>query len=145
MRRDSPAGLGARVVAERYRREVARLRAAWPTRLISLAEALEDPRPVIPLADGTLHEIDREHLEKMASRIPRILWGVATLPILLRYERDGSGRARYVVVGDDWQKRIVGLLVHGELRADGARELEVSEARVLLTHYRSLVFVGLNL
>ena len=134
-----------RIVASAYRREVSKLQSYMPASYVSLREALSSPRPGVPLNDGTFHEFDPEHLRLASEAIPRILWSLVNLPIVLYYEKDADGRRRFLVAGDAWQRRAVEMLLTGRLAADGRSELDSEEAYRLLSRYRSLFFVSLRL
>lgn len=140
-----PSERQKRLVTSKYRREVSKLQSYWPASFITLEEAMSSNKPGIPLLDGTFHEFDPEHIKGMAREIPKILWPLINLPILLHYERDSTGRTLFRVAGDSWQRRAVALLLTGELTADGKSVLEASEALELLSKYRSLFFVTLKL
>lgn len=140
-----PSERQKRLVTSKYRSEVSRLQSYWPASFITLEEAISLDKPGVPLLNGYFHEFDPDHVREMASEIPRILWPLVNLPILLHYEKDPSGRSFFRVSGDSWQRRAVGLLLTGDLTADGKDALEASEALQLLTKYRSLIFVTLKL
>jgi len=67
------------------------------------------------------------------------------VPILLSYVKEEDGAARYLVMGDRWQRRLAELMVRGDYSSEGVTELSVDEFVKLLREFRSLVFVSLSL
>ncbi len=133
--------LGERV-ARRYREEVRKLQAYWPAESVTVAEAAAG-RKRVRLHSGDTHFFDDSEVEDVASRVPVYMRELARLPILFMYHRDRSG-ARYLVLGDQWQRRLVEILLRGEFSYDGVRELRVSEFIELARRYRSLIFVRIG-
>ena len=133
-----------RLVTERYRRDISSLQAYWPQELFTLEHLLRTGSTRIKLVNGEEHYIDREQLEKLSRIIPKYLWELVKLPLLFRYERDERGRSWYIVLGDNWQKRAVELILTGKLTSEGRSMVGVEEFRRIIREFDTLVFVGLK-
>jgi len=134
-----------KIIEKRYRTDIGKLQAYWPVELITLEDIIEHGVSHVKLANGESHEIDDQQARRMADVIPDYLWSLVRLPLLFRYERDDSGRSWYVVLGGNWEKRAVELLLTGKMTSDGKERIGVAEFRRLLSNYQSLVFVSLGL
>ncbi|ADL19720.1 hypothetical protein ASAC_1315 [Acidilobus saccharovorans 345-15] len=132
----------ARHITKVYTEEVRRLQASWPSKQVRLRE-LRDTDYII-LNDGTSHEFDKDEVSRLLSQVPEYFWDFMTVPLLLYYIRTESGVAKYVVVGNRWQRRLAEIMLRGDYTAEGIGELSVDEFLVIIGKYRSLVFVSLS-
>lgn len=132
-----------RRVEKRYREDLRRLRAYWPAEQVTLAQAARGRRS-IRLHSGDTHEFDEVELRDALSRVPRVFHGNMRLPITLRYTKSQTG-AYYEVLGDNWQARLVELLLTGTYSYRGLRRLTVSQFISLNRRYRTLIFVSITL
>jgi uncharacterized protein (UPF0216 family) len=126
-------------VYTKYLQEVRVLTGLLPAEQLSLEELLKNPRPSVRLRDGTMHRIDREDLERMASRLPWYMHSLTRLPLVV--VKDGES---YRLTGDKWSLRSVSLLLRGELGLDPSPVLRLGELERLLRDYRSLVFITIK-
>jgi uncharacterized protein (UPF0216 family) len=132
----------ARHITKVYTEEVRRLQASWPSKQARLRE-LRNTDHII-LNDGTSHEFDEDEVSRLLSQVPEYFWDFMTVPLLLYYVRTESGVAKYVVVGDRWQRRLAEIMLRGDYTAEGIGELSVDEFLIIIGKYRSLVFVSLS-
>ncbi len=132
-----------RHVERRYREDVRKLSTYWPSSYLSLSDLARGARS-IQLHSGDTHVFDEDEVSRLLSTVPRYFHGLMKVPITLRYEKRRS-EAKYRVLGDVWQKRLVELLLHGDYSYTGLEELTVSEFIELLRRYKSLVFVSVTL
>ncbi|ESQ25652.1 MAG: Protein of unknown function DUF61 [uncultured Acidilobus sp. JCHS] len=130
-------------VRSRWREEVRRLQAHWPAEQVTLEEL--KVRRSVSLADGTVHEMDPEEVERLLRVVPPYFRPFMRVPLLLSYVKEEDGAARYLVMGDRWQRRLAELMVRGDYSSEGITELSVDEFVKLLREFRSLVFVSLSL
>jgi uncharacterized protein (UPF0216 family) len=133
-----------KIITEKIRRDLGALRAYWPKEFIPLSLALEKEEVLIPLANGDLHEVDREHILRVSNVIPEYLWDLIKIPFTFRYEKDEDGRSWYVIVGDRWQRRAVELILYGRLTSDGLERINVDEFKRFVSELSSLVFVSIS-
>lgn len=132
----------ARHIARMYTEEVRRLQASWPSKQVRLRE-LKDV-DYITLNDGTVHEFDKDEVLRLLSQVPEYFWDFMMVPLLLYYVRTESGVAKYIVVGNRWQRRLAEIMLRGDYSAEGIGELSVDEFLTVISKYRSLVFVSLS-
>jgi uncharacterized protein (UPF0216 family) len=132
-------------IMARYYRDINRLRYTQAAERPTLKELLARDPPIIELQDGSMHDVDRDQLERLSRIIPRYLWGLVRLPFTIQLTRYEDGTRVYAVSGDVWQKRAVELIVRGRMSPDGAERLEPEEFRQLLRVAGSMVFTSLNL
>ncbi len=132
-------------IVARYYYEISRMKFTMAAESVTLKELLSREPPTILLHDGTLHEVDRDQLARLAGIIPRYLWDLVKLPIIIRLTRYEDGTRVYAVAGDAWQRRAVELIVRGKMSPDGLERLEPEEFRRLLRVAGSLVFTSLTL
>ena len=133
-----------KIITEKIRRDLGALRAYWPKEFIPLSLALKKEEVLIPLANGDLHEVDREHILRVSNVIPEYLWDLIKIPFTFRYEKDEDGRSWYVIVGDRWQRRAVELILYGRLTSDGLERINVDEFKRFVSELSSLVFVSIS-
>lgn len=131
-----------RIVERKYREDLRRLTAYWPAEQITLSE-LGMGRLSIRLVGGLTHMFSEREASLLLSTVPRYMWGLYRVPLLLRYEKIGS-IARYVVLGGRWQARLAEVMLRGDYSYRGRPELTVSEFTRIAGKYRSLVFVSLG-
>ncbi|MGC9209938.1 MAG: DUF61 family protein [Acidilobus sp.] len=129
-------------VKARWRDEVRRLQARWPAEQVSLDEL--PSRASVRLLDGTVHEMDPDEVRRLLSIVPPYFRPFMKVPLLVGYVKHEDGTARYVVMGDRWQRRLAELMVRGDYSADGLSELSVDDFVRVLKEFRSLVFVSLS-
>ena len=132
-------GKGSKIIEEKYKDSVRRLSAYWPQEFPTLTQ-LEEGKKSIRLASGATHEFDPGEVERLLELVPSYFKDFMKVPVLFRYEKIG-GRARYRVLGDYWQRRLVELMLTGDYSYEGVEELSVDEFIALLSRYKSLVFV----
>ncbi len=132
-----------RLVERKYRNDIQRLSRYWPKELVSLEEAYSG-RSYIYLQNGETHDFSRDEISLLASSIPRFLWRLVSLPLLLRYEVIGTER-HYRVLGNIWQKRLAEIMLIGDYSYSGKEKLTISEFSTILRKYRSLIFVNLSI
>ncbi len=135
-------GLADRVRA-RWREEVRRLQARWPAEQLTLDELTG--RSYIRLTDGTVHDMDPYEVKRLLQLVPSYFRAFMKVPLLVGYVRQEDGSARYVVMGDRWQRRLAEIMVRGDYSSEGLSELTVDEFVSLLKGFRSLVFVSLGI
>lgn len=137
-------GGGRRGIVERkYYEDSRRLSLYWPAEHVSLWE-VSGGRLSIRLHSGDLHEFDEGEAREMLAIVPKYLWRLVKVPLMLRYVREESGVARYHVMGDVWQRRLVELLLRSRLSSEGVESLDLREFRGLVSKYRSMIFVSIS-
>ena len=132
-----------RLVERKYRNDIQRLSRYWPKEQVSLEEAYSG-RSYIYLQNGEIHDFSHDEISLLASSIPRFLWRLVSLPLLLRYEVVGTERY-YRVLGNTWQKRLAEIMLTGDYSYSGKEKLTISEFSTILRKYRSLIFVNLSI
>ncbi len=132
-----------RLVERKYRNDIQRLSRCWPKEQVSLEEAYSG-RNYIYLQNGEIHDFSQDEINLLASSIPRFLWRLVSLPLLLRYEVVDTERY-YRVLGNTWQKRLAEIMLTGDYSYSGKEKLTISEFSTILRKYRSLIFVNLSI
>ena len=132
-----------RYVEKKYKEELRRLSSYWPAEYISLADARRGVR-TIRLQTGETHTFEENEINLLLNTIPSYFHNLMKLPVTFRYTRMG-GVARYRVLGDQWQRRLVEIILTGQYTYQGREELTVEEFIKLLRKYKSLVFVSVTL
>ncbi len=129
-------------IEKKYREDSRRLTLYWPAETITLLEVARG-RKDVRLHSGDIHAFDEEELSKLLNTVPPYYWELMRLPVMLRYRRREDGTSEYAVEGGVWQKRLVELIIKGNVTSKGAESLNVQEFALLITSYKSLVFVTL--
>ncbi|MCE4601355.1 MAG: DUF61 family protein [Desulfurococcales archaeon] len=137
------AGELRKYVERKYREELRRLSSYWPAEYLTLRE-LRDGKRLVKLQTGETHALAEDEVERLLEAVPFYFHDLVRIPITLRYEKVG-GVARYRVLGDRWQRRLVEILLTGNYSYRGLEELSVEEFIRLLRMYKSLVFVSVTL
>lgn len=132
-----------KIVESKYREELRKLSSYWPAEYLTLKQLSEGKRR-IRLQTGGEHVFPDDEVSRLLSTIPPYFHELMKVPVTLRYERVG-GVARYKVLGDHWQRRLVELMLSGKYSYHGREELSVEEFIKLLKRYKSLVFVSVTL
>ncbi|MEM4681451.1 MAG: DUF61 family protein, partial [Acidilobaceae archaeon] len=87
---------------------------------------------------------EEKEIRNVLSKVPPYVWDLVKLPIILRYKRFEDGTYEIKVEGDVWQKRLVELLLKGQMTSKGMEKLDYESFRALLSEYRTLIFIGLG-
>ncbi|MCE4618618.1 MAG: DUF61 family protein [Desulfurococcales archaeon] len=132
-----------RYVETRYREELRKLSSYWPAEYVTLQE-LSEGKTTIRLQTGGSHTFSPDEVSKLLETIPTYFHKLMRVPITLRYERIG-GVSQYKVLGDQWQRRLVELLLTEKYSYQGKDVLSVNEFIQLLKKYKSLVFVSVTI
>ncbi|MEB3774896.1 MAG: DUF61 family protein [Desulfurococcales archaeon] len=138
-----PKGLEKKVIAA-YRRDASRLRQLLPDEYLTLEDLYQGARR-IRLASGEIHELDPGEVERLLSEVPPYFWRLIKVPVVLRYTRYSDGSRRYVVSGDQWQKRLIEILLTGDYSSTGMEELDIQSFTRLLARYKTIIFVTITL
>jgi len=133
-----------RRIEERFKNDIKRLSLLWPSEHLYIDE-VANGRTSVRLHSGDWHEFDPDDVTRLLSRVPRYFWKIMKVPIVLRYEKHENGYTRCLVEGDVWQRRLVELLVKGEVSSEGLEEVSIHQFRLLLGSYGSLVFVRVTM
>lgn len=144
MEGEGPNRRAARIVEKRYLESARRMSSLWPAEQVTILELAKGAR-IIRLHSGDVHEISEEEALRLVDNVPRYFWGLVKVPILLKYVKSSDGFSYYEVQGDVWQRRLVEILLSGDLSAAGKDRLSVSEFKRLVSRYPSLVFVSVSL
>lgn len=141
---EGPNRRAARIIERRYLESTRRMSSLWPAEQVTILELARGARR-IRLHSGDTHEISEEEALRLIDDVPQYFWGLMKVPILLRYVKSEAGFSYYEVQGDVWQRRLVEILLSGDLSASGRERLSVSEFKRLVSRYPSLVFVSVTL
>lgn len=129
-------------VEKKYREDSKKLALYWPAETITLLEAARG-RKDIRLHSGDTHAFDEEEISRLLNIVPLYYWELMRLPLMLRYKRREDGTSEYIVEGGVWQRRLVELIIKGDVTSKGAESLNVQEFASLIKSFKSLVFVTL--
>lgn len=132
-----------RLIEARLREERRRLTSSLPSERLSLMD-LKAGKRAVKLLSGELHELDGEEVERLLSLAPPYIWLNTHVPITLKYSKLDDGSVRITVEGDLWQRRLVELMLRGSFGVEGISEISVEEFRGLLSRYKTLFFISLD-
>ncbi|MEM0340662.1 MAG: DUF61 family protein [Acidilobaceae archaeon] len=128
---------------KKYEEILKRIAKLWPAESVTLKEVSKGRR-FLRLQSGDVHEFEEKEIRNVLSKVPPYVWDLVKLPIILRYKRFEDGTYEIKVEGDVWQKRLVELLLKGQMTSKGMEKLDYESFRALLSEYRTLIFIGLG-
>ncbi len=88
----------------------------------------------VELKDGTMHLMDKDEVQNLASKLPSWMVWVVKIPFILAFNPEGG---KFVVLGDEWQKEAIARV----LKLDEASSLKFGDVERLIMEYGSLVFI----
>ena len=131
-----------RIIEAKYKENVKRLSAYWPSEFPTL-EQVKNGKRSIRLVSGLNHEFDDREVERLLESIPKYFHPFMKIPITLRYEKEGS-MSYYKVLGDIWQRRMVEIMIYNDYSYNGLDKLTVDQFILLLSRYKTLIFVTIQ-
>ncbi len=140
---NNPKTSTKRIIERKYRSDIRRLASYWPVEQITLMQA-HDGKISIRLQNGEIHDFSPEEINILLEQVPRFLWKLFSIPIMLRYENIGGERF-YRVLGDIWQRRLVEIMLTGNYTYKGKETLTISEFSIIIRRFKSLIFVSLSI